>query len=54
MIEMAAKDDLERDRMAQDLAVDQAKILGQHGTAVDVARVKAEQEAMRNFMGMGR
>jgi hypothetical protein len=51
MIEMTAKDDLERDRMAQDLLVDQAKILGQHGTSVDVARVKAEQEMQRRFMG---
>ena len=51
MIELAAKDDLERDKMAQDLMIDQAKILGQYGTAVDVARVRAEQNAQRNFMG---
>ena len=51
MIEMTAKDDLERDKMAQDLAVDQAKILGQYGAAVDVARVKAEQDMQRQFMG---
>lgn len=51
MIEMAANDDLQRDKMAQDLAVDQAKILGQYGAAVDVARVKAEQEMQRRFMG---
>jgi hypothetical protein len=37
--------------MAQDLLVDQAKILGQYGTSVDVARVKAEQEMQRRFMG---
>jgi hypothetical protein len=51
MIEMTAKDDLERDKMAQDLAVNQAKILGQYGASVDVARVKAEQEMQRRFMG---
>lgn len=46
-----AKDDLERDRMAQDLMVDAAKVYGQYGTAVDVARVKAEQEALRQIPG---
>ena len=43
----AAEDDRKRDQMAQDLLVDAAKIYGQYGTAVDVARVKAEQDAMR-------
>jgi hypothetical protein len=51
MIEMTAKDDLERDKMAQALMVDQAKILGQYGSTVDVARVKAEQDMQRRFMG---
>jgi hypothetical protein len=51
MIEMTAKDDLERDKMAQALMVDQAKILGQYGATVDVARVKAEQDMQRRFMG---
>jgi hypothetical protein len=38
--------------MAQDLMVDAAKIYGEYGTAVDVARVKAEQEKMRMIGGM--
>ena len=42
-----AEDDRERDRMAQDLLVDAAKIAGQYGTQVDIARVKAEQDRLR-------
>lgn len=45
--EMMRQDDLARDKMAQDLAVDAAKIAGQYGAAVDTARVKAEQAAPR-------
>ena len=48
----AASDDLKRDQMAQDLLVDAAKIYGEYGTSVDVARVKAEQERMRMVGGM--
>lgn len=48
----AASDDLKRDQMAQDLMVDAAKIYGEYGTAVDVARVKAEQDKMRMIGGM--
>ena len=47
LLELANTDDLKRDEMAQNLLVDAAKILGQYGTTVDVARVKAEQEALR-------
>ena len=43
----ASEDDLKRDRMGQDLLVDAAKIYGQYGTAVDVARVQAEQDKNR-------
>ena len=43
----ASEDDLRRDRMAQDLLVDAAKIYGQYGTAVDVARVQSEQDKNR-------
>jgi tellurite resistance protein len=50
MLEMAQRDDLERDGMAQDLLIEAAKILGQYGTSVDVERVRAEQEAPRQFM----
>jgi hypothetical protein len=38
--------------MAQDLMVDAAKIYGQYGTAVDVARVKAEQDKLRTIAGI--
>jgi hypothetical protein len=57
MHELAMKDDVKRDEMVQDLAVEVAKILGQYGAQVDVAAVKAEQEAPRphneQMMGMG-
>ena len=43
----ASEDDLKRDKMAQDLLVDAAKIYGQYGAAVDVARVKSEQDKNR-------
>jgi len=43
----AAEDDRKRDQMAQDLLVDAAKIYGQYGTNVDVARIKAEQDKLR-------
>ena len=43
----AAEDDRKRDQMAQDLLVDAAKIYGQYGTQVDVARIKAEQDKLR-------
>lgn len=42
-----ANDDRERDQMDQDLLVDAAEILGKYGTAVDTARIKAEQAAPR-------
>ena len=43
----AAEDDRKRDQMAQDLLVDAAKVYGQYGTAVDVARIQAEQDKLR-------
>ena len=48
----ASEDDLKRDKMAQDLLVDAAKIYGQYGTAVDVAKVQAEQDKARMIGGM--
>ena len=48
----ASEDDLKRDKMAQDLFIDTAKVYGQYGTAVDVARVQAEQDKMRMIGGM--
>jgi len=47
MHELSMKDDLKRDEMVQDLAVEVAKILGQYGAQVDTAAVKAEQDATR-------
>lgn len=47
MHELAMRDDLRRDEMVQDLAVEVAKILGQYGGQVDVAAIKAEQDAPR-------
>jgi hypothetical protein len=40
-------DDRKRDQMDQDLLVDAAKILGQYGTQVDIATIKAAQQAAR-------
>jgi hypothetical protein len=48
----AADDDLKRDQMAQDLLVNAAKIYGEYGTQVDVARVQAEQDKVRMIGGM--
>ena len=44
---VAMADDLKRDQMDQDLLVDAAKVLGQYGTQVDVASIKAAQNANR-------
>ena len=43
----AKDDDLERDKMDQDLLVKAAEIIGKYGTAVDVERIKAMQAAPR-------
>jgi hypothetical protein len=51
LMDMASSDDLSRDKMAQDLLVDAAKILGQYGANVDVAQIGAQQNAPRNFNG---
>ena len=48
--EMGMKDDLERDKMVQDLAIQVAKILGEYGTKVDVAAVSAAQAAPREVI----
>lgn len=52
MAKNAQADDLKRDQMAQDLLVDAAKIYGEYGTKVDVARVKAEQDKNRMIGGI--
>jgi hypothetical protein len=48
----AAEDDLKRDQMAQDLLVDAAKVYGKYGTAVDIAKIKAEQDKVRMVGGI--
>ena len=50
----AAEDDRKRDQMAQDLLVDAAKVYGQYGTQVDVARIKAEQDKVRQVANIAR
>lgn len=45
--ELGMEDDLARDKMVQDLAIEVARILGQYGTSVDVAAVQAAQNAPR-------
>jgi hypothetical protein len=42
-----AEDDRKRDQMDQDLFVNTAKIMGDHGTRVDIERIKAAQNAAR-------
>jgi len=49
-----AEDDRKRDQMAQDLLVDAAKVYGQYGTQVDVARIKAEQDKVRQVANLAR
>ena len=48
----AADNDLKRDQMAQDLLVDAAKVYGEYGTRVDVARIQAEQDKVRMIGGI--
>ena len=43
--EMAQKDDLERDKMIQELLVDAAKIFGQYGATVQTEQIRAMQQA---------
>jgi hypothetical protein len=45
----AAKDDLERDKMDQDLLIKGAEVVGKYGTAVDVARIKQLQNEPRGI-----
>ena len=48
----AAEDDRERDKMAQDLFIQGAKIAGQYGQSVDVAAIKAEQDKIRTIANL--
>ena len=38
--------------MAQDLLVDAAKVYGDYGTKVDIARIQAEQDKVRMVGGI--
>ena len=49
--ELQAGDDLNRDKMNQDLLIEAAKILGQYGSSVDVERVRMMQQSPRDEMG---
>jgi len=50
IMEMAQADDLARDKMAQDLAVDAANLMGKYGTQLNIAQLKAEQAMPRGPM----
>ena len=43
--EMSQKDDLERDKMIQELITDAAKLFGEYGTRLETERVRAMQAA---------
>lgn len=43
-------DDRQRDQMAQDLYIKQAEISAKYGAQVNIAQIKAEQDAMRGMM----
>lgn len=47
MQQAMADDDLKRDQMDQDLLISAAEVIGKYGTAVDVERIKAMQNAPR-------
>lgn len=47
LLEMHGKNDLERDKMVQELLVDAAKIFGEYGAQVDVAGIQQAQAAPR-------
>jgi hypothetical protein len=47
MAKAAAKDDLERDKMDQDLMLKTAEIYGKYETSVEVEKLKALQRAPR-------
>ncbi len=49
--ELGIDNDLARDKMVQELAIEVAKIMGQYGTSVDVAAVQAAQAAPRMIGG---
>ena len=45
-------DDRQRDQMAQDLYIKQAEIAAKYGAQVNIAQIKAEQDAMRGMIPM--
>lgn len=48
-MEAAGDDDLERDRLIQELFVEAAKIAGQYGAQVNTAAIQAEQQKERDY-----
>ncbi len=54
MMEMSANMDLERDKMAQQLALDNAELLAKYGLKANEMAIKAEQNAPRDPMGVPR
>ena len=52
MLEMSAKMDLERDKMAQQLALDNAELLAKYGLKANELAIKAEQNAPRDQNGV--
>jgi hypothetical protein len=52
MLEMSAKMDLERDKMAQQLALENAELLAKYGLKANELAIKAEQNAPRDPMGV--
>jgi hypothetical protein len=52
MLEMSVKMDLERDKMAQQLALDNAELLAKYGLKANEIAIKAEQNAPRDQNGV--
>jgi len=52
MLEMSAKMDLERDKMAQQLALENAELLAKYGLKANELAIKAEQNAPRDPIGV--
>lgn len=48
-MEAAGDDDLERDRLVQELFVEAAKIAGQYGAQINTAAIQAEQNKQRDY-----
>jgi hypothetical protein len=49
LVQMAANDDLARDKLVQDIAVEVAKMMGQYGQTIDAEAIKRQQDEERVF-----